>query len=85
MNLKEQLKYIDYAGSKTENEELQEFLSIYRITPNPNSNANMSPAELMFAWEKSINIQLIDSVKKKEKKKINTSNKTYSLGEKLIS
>ena len=24
-------------------------LSIYRITPNPNTNANMSPAELMFA------------------------------------
>ena len=34
---------------ETENEELQEFLSIYRITPNPNTNANMSPAELMFA------------------------------------
>ena len=36
-------------GIEAENEELQEFLSIYRITPNPNTNANMSPAELMFS------------------------------------
>ena len=36
-------------GIKTENGELQEFLSIYQITPNPNTNANMSPAELIFA------------------------------------
>ena len=26
-------------GIKTENEELKEFLSIYRITPNPNTGA----------------------------------------------
>ena len=36
-------------GVKAENEELQEFLSIYRITPNPNTNTNMFPAKLMFA------------------------------------
>ena len=30
-------------GIEAENEELQEFLSIYRITANPNTNANMSP------------------------------------------
>ena len=36
-------------GIEAENEELQEFLSIYQITPNPNTNTNMSPAELMFA------------------------------------
>ena len=36
-------------GIEAENEELQEFLSIYRITPTPNTNANMSPAELIFA------------------------------------
>ena len=31
-------------GIETENEKLQEFLSIYRITPYPNTNTNMSPA-----------------------------------------
>ena len=36
---------------EAENEELQEFLSIYQIIPNPNTNANMSPAELMFAMK----------------------------------
>ena len=36
-------------GIKAENEELLDFLSIYWITPNTNTNANMSPAELMFA------------------------------------
>ena len=38
-------------GIKTENEELREFLSIYQITPNTNTNANMSPAEPMFVWK----------------------------------
>ena len=38
-------------GIEAENEELQEFLSIYRITPNPNTNANMSPAKVMFTWK----------------------------------
>ena len=36
-------------GIEAENEELQEFLSICRITPNSNTNANKSPVELMFA------------------------------------
>ena len=61
-------------GIEAENEELQEFLSIYRITPYPNANANMSPAELMFAGKiRSIFDKLISS-KKGNKKKINTSN-----------
>ena len=34
---------------EAENEKLQEFLSIYRITPNPNTNTNMSSTELVFA------------------------------------
>ena len=33
---------------EAENDELQEFL-YFRITPNTNTNINMSPAELMFA------------------------------------
>ena len=69
-------------GIKAENEELQEFLSIYRITPNPNTNANVSPAELMFARKiQSIFDKLIPS--KKGNKEINTSNKTYSPGENI--
>ena len=54
-------------GIKAENEELQEFLSIYRITPNPNTNANMSPVELMFTRKiRSIFDKLIPSKKKKK-------------------
>ena len=54
-------------GIKEENEELLEFLSIYWITPNPNSNANMSPAELMFARKiRSVFDKLIQLKKKKE-------------------
>ena len=32
---------------EAENEELQEFQSIYRITSNPNTETDMSPAELI--------------------------------------
>ena len=57
-------------GIEAENEELQEFLFIYQITPNPNTNANMSPAELMFTTKiRSIFDKLIPSKKKKKKKK----------------
>ena len=71
-------------GIETKNEVLQEFLSIYRITPNPNTNANMSPAELMFAMKiRSIFDKLI-LLKKGNKRKINT-NKPYSPEEKIIS
>ena len=49
-------------GVETENEELQECLSIYQIIPNPNTNGNMSPAELMFARKiRSIFDKLIPS------------------------
>ena len=71
-------------GIEAENKELQEFLSIYRITPNPITNANMSPAELMFARQiRSIFDELILSKEGNKKKKI-TSNKTYSPGEKYF-
>ena len=54
-------------GIKAENEELQEFLSIYRITPNPNTNANMSSGELMFARKiRSLFDKLIPSKKGKK-------------------
>ena len=45
---------------EAENEKLQEFLSIYQITPNLNTNASMSQAEQMFAWKiRSVFDQLI--------------------------
>ena len=70
-------------GIETENKELQEFLSIYWITPNPNTNTNMSPAELMFARKiRSIFNKLIPS-KKGNKEKVNSSNKTYNPREKI--
>ena len=36
-------------GMDTDEKSLENFLSVYRITPNPNTNAGLSPAELMFA------------------------------------
>ena len=36
-------------GMDTDEKSLEIFLSVYRITPNPNTNAGLSPAELMFA------------------------------------
>ena len=36
-------------GMGTDEKSLENFLSVYRITPNPNTNAGLSPAELMFA------------------------------------
>ena len=33
----------------TDEKSLENFLSVYRITPNPNTNSGLSPAELMFA------------------------------------
>ena len=58
-------------GIKAENEELQEFQSIYRITPNPNTNTNMFIAELMFATKiQSVFIKLIPSKKEIRKKLI---------------
>ena len=52
-------------GPKQKNEELQEFLFIYRITPNPNTNANKSPAELMFSRKiQSVFDKLIPSKKR---------------------
>ena len=57
-------------GIKKENEELQEFLSIYPITHNPDINANMSPAELMLARKiRSIFDKLIP-LKKEIRKKL---------------
>ena len=54
---------------ETKNEELQEFLSIYRITPNPNTKANTSIAELMFARKiRSIFDKLIPLKKEMRKK-----------------
>ena len=36
-------------GQDTEESNIQQFLSAYRITPNPNTISGKSPAELMFS------------------------------------
>ena len=38
-------------GLDTEESSIQQFLSVYRITPNPNTISGKSPAELMFSWK----------------------------------
>lgn len=38
-----------HQGMDTVEYSLEKFLSVYRITPNPKTNAGLSPAELMFA------------------------------------
>ena len=59
-------------GSETEDELLQQFLRVYRITPNPSLNSGMSPAEIMFARKiKSVFDKLIPSKNKNmEKQKV---------------
>ena len=37
------------SGMDTDEASLQQFLSVYRITPNPNTVSGKSPAELMFS------------------------------------
>ena len=69
-------------GIEAENGDLQEFLSINGITPNPNSNANMSSSRTDVCKEiRSVFDELIPSKKGNKKKK--TSNNTYSPREKF--
>ncbi|XP_014777996.1 uncharacterized protein K02A2.6-like [Octopus bimaculoides] len=45
---------------------LQQFLRVYQLTPNPNTPADMSPAELMFARKiKSVFNKLLPGKKRK--------------------
>ena len=68
---------------ETVNEELQKFLSIYRITPNVNASSGMAPAELRFARKICL---VFDRLRPREKKmdgRKNTNGKHYNPGEKI--
>ncbi|XP_014785323.1 uncharacterized protein K02A2.6-like [Octopus bimaculoides] len=63
---------------------LQQFLRIYRVTPNPNTPAGMSPAELMFARKvKSVFDKLVRGKKKRKIAMANTT-KLFKNGEKVF-
>lgn len=65
----------------TDEQCIQTFLAIYRVTPNPNNNVNSSPAELMFARKiRSVFDRLLPE-KKKVFKKENLNTKCFSPGE----
>ena len=46
------------------------YLCMYRITPNPNTNTNMSPAELIFARKIRAIFDKLILLKKGSKKKL---------------
>ena len=73
------------SGIETVNEELQKFLSIYRITPN--ASLGMAPAELLFARKIPLVFdKLRPTEKKMEERKItmvNIVSKEKKNGEKI--
>ena len=69
---------------EAENEELQKFLSIYRITSKVNASGGKAPTELIFARKiRSVFYKLILS-KNEIKESKNTLNKFYRPGEKNL-
>ena len=65
-------------GIETEEIGIQKFLAVYRITPNP--NANLSPAEIMFAHKiLSVFDRILPSQEKKSYTKIKWKGKKYKV------
>ena len=62
-------------GLDTEESSIQQFLSVYRITPNPNTISGKSPAELMFSWKIQSVFDRLLRVQKR--KKIHSNNKNF--------
>lgn len=73
-------------GMDTEERTIQKFLAIYRVTPNENNDAKMSPAEIMFARKiRSIFDRLLPYQNKKVAKKEEKVNiKKYTSGDKVF-
>lgn len=64
---------------------LRQFLSVYRITPNPNSVSGMSPAELMFSGKiKSVFNKLLTERMTKTSRNQNNINKYLKPGDKCF-
>lgn len=65
-------------GIDTEEKSLQKFLAVYMITPNQNTNANLSPAEIMFARKiRSVFDRMLPN--KKKKKIYESKHKNYNV------
>lgn len=63
---------------------LQQFLQVYRITPNQRTQSNMAPAELMFARKvKSVFDKLLPG-RNRIKNTMYTARKRYTPGEKVF-
>ena len=68
----------------TDEKSLENCLSLYRITPNPNTNASLSPAELMFARKiRSVFDRILPSTTKTTATRENFSTKFYKPGDKI--
>ena len=62
-------------GLDTEESSIQQFLSVYRITPNPNTIPGKTPAKLMFSQKIWSVFDRLLPVRKK--KKIYSNNKNF--------
>lgn len=72
-------------GMDTDEKSLENFLSVYRITPNPNTNAGLSPAELMFARKiRSVFDRILPSATKTRATRENLSTRFYKSGDKIF-
>ena len=64
---------------------IQNFLSVYRITPNPNTVSGMSPAELMFARKiRSIFDRLLPDLKQEQSGNVKGTTKFFNSGDKVF-
>ena len=69
----------------TDEKSLENFLSVYRITPNPNTNAGLSPAELMFARKiRSVFDRILQNTNKTIATRENLSTRFYKPGDKIL-
>ena len=72
-------------GMDTDEKSLENFLSVYRITPNPNTNAGLSPAELMFARKiRSVFDRILPNTNKTTVTRENLSTRFYKPGDKIL-
>ena len=69
----------------TDEKSLESFSSVYRITPNPNTNAGLSLAELMFTRKiRSVFDRILPSTTKTTATRENLSTRFYKPGDKIL-
>ena len=64
--------------------EVQKFLSIYRIRPNVNASSEMAPTELMFARKIRSAFDKLRHTEKKMDERKNTNGKHYNPGKNIF-